>query len=51
MSIFSMFGSFVLVVAFWLWFVWSIWYGTIWHVRGLIVAVVVVLIALWRLQI
>lgn len=51
MSIFVMFGSFVLVLVFWFCVIWSLWYGTVWHVRGLIVAVLVVLIVLWRLQI
>lgn len=51
MSIFALFGSVVLVVVFWIWMVWIVNYGTAWHARGLIVAVVVVLIVLWRLQI
>lgn len=51
MSIFVLFGSVVLVVTFWLCAIWIVHYGTAWHARGLIVAVVVVLIVLWRLQI
>lgn len=51
MSISVMFGGFVLVFMVWFLLIYSVWYGTKWHLIGWVVAVVVVLIVLWRLQI
>lgn len=48
---FALFGTIMLVYVLWICAIWIVHYGTAWHARGLIVAVVVVLIVLWRLQI
>jgi len=49
MSASVMFGGFVLVFVTWLLLISCVWYGWKWHLFGWVVAVVAVLIILWRL--
>ena len=51
MSASVMFGGVVLVFVTWLLLISCAWYGRAWHLLGWFIAVVVVLIILWRLQI